>query len=213
MVFSRRLSGLDICPDRRRDAPPWTALRATARAMRAQSMATAMARKMAENVMAKNTATTPLSSPARRCSLGGTPAGLSAARSPRVRKSRKFTTAQVPQRSKVASGLRMPQQVLPTPQGADVAVVQFEDNWRPRRARRANQGGGAVCGRRRAEPFVAALAAMGAKGAAPRPRRDQRLKPCAPWRRRLQRLRRQAMACACHSRNVTSRQRYLGQRY
>src|SRR6185295_246338 len=119
-------------------------------------MATATARKRAENVMAKIIATTPLASPAKRCSLGGTPPGRSAARSPRVRKSRQLMTAQVPAKipAKVAWRLRMPQQVLPTPQGADGALVQFEDNWRPRRARRKSEVG-RFAARRRAEPFVA----------------------------------------------------------
>jgi hypothetical protein len=96
-------------------------------------------------------------------------------------------------------------QVLPTPQGADVAFVQFEDNWRPRHARRANRGGGAVCGRRRAEAFVAAFAATGQRG-----RAEAEAKPMFKALRavtpRLQRF----AACACHSRNVTSRQRYSG---
>jgi len=80
-------------------------------------------------------------------------------------------------------------QVLPTPQGADVAFVQFEDNWRPRHARRANRGGGAVCGRRRAEAFVAAFAATGQRG-----RAEAEAKPMFKALRavtpRLQRLRR-----------------------
>src|SRR5262245_19970266 len=94
-------------------------------------MTTAPASKMAENAMAKITATTPLLASARRLSLGGTPFGSSVARSAGERKSRKLMTAQVPAKIPAKPPeLTLPQQVLPTPQGAEVALVQFEDNCR-----------------------------------------------------------------------------------
>ena len=106
----------------------------------------------------------------------------------------------------------MPQQVLPTPQGVDVALVQFEDNCRPATLGALIGTVAAVCGRRRTEPLLRSRD-NGRTGEARRPRVRRRLKPCASRCLRLkdcggERLRVHATQETLPRGNVTST--YLG---
>ncbi len=98
--------------------------RTTSVCVRAKSIATATASKMADNVMIKITATAPRSSRTTSTSVSRARPPPTAKSRPQRRRTRPII-AQCPRESLAAR--RMPQQVLPPAQRGEVGLIQFAD--------------------------------------------------------------------------------------